>query len=115
MQPCPFSSTIGPRALQMPKRSCLFFFFCVCLFLIVIAQFLYHCFDDEGKFTRGAAAWLLLQAGVLRETKKGCDLSALFPPLSELELSRSRDNVLARSMDKAEVNQELFNFFLSVV
>ena len=65
-------------------------------------EFLYHCFDDAGRFTRGAAAWLLLRAGVLRAAdERGPDLAALFPPLSELELSRSRDAVLMRSGETA--------------
>jgi hypothetical protein len=66
-------------------------------------DFLYHCFDDEGKFTRGAAAWLLFKIGVFKEVKKdSCDVNKLFPPLSELELSKSRDNVLAKSVEIVE-------------
>lgn len=66
-------------------------------------EFLYSCFDEQGRFTRGAAAWLLLRAGVLRaaDESAGPDLAALFPPLSELELSRSRDAVLMRSGETA--------------
>ncbi len=70
-------------------------------------DFLYHCFDDDGKFTRGAAAWLLHKSGVLRvaDGVSSADMKELFPPLSELSLSRSRDAVMLRSGDHEATEQ----------
>jgi hypothetical protein len=70
-------------------------------------DFLYHCFDDNGKFTRGAAAWLLHKSGVLRvaDGVAAADITDLFPPLSELSLSRSRDAVMMRSGELAAAEQ----------
>jgi hypothetical protein len=66
-------------------------------------EFLYHAFDEEGRFTRGAAAWLLLRVGVFKAADgEQPDIKTLFPPLSELEVSRSRDAVLMRSAGAEE-------------
>jgi len=66
-------------------------------------EFLYHCFDEEGRLTQGALVWMLHQMGILKlAADKALDETLLFPPLSEVALNASK-GALARSASAMEV------------
>ncbi len=66
-------------------------------------EFLFHCFDTNGKFTVGCAAWLLLRMGVLCVPAGGVlDEDAMFPALDESlkdSIRASRERILHESGD----------------
>jgi hypothetical protein len=80
-----------------------------------VDEFLFHCFDEMGLFTQGAVVFMLYKMGILKLQKKDgkIDIDALFPPMTELELSRSRGagvvldeapEPLTKSMGKEEMD-----------
>ena len=68
-------------------------------------EFLYHCFDLEGNFTKGAVAWMLFRFDVLR-MKDGVKFKKLendlFPPMDDEDLKVSMENFLAKSKEANE-------------
>jgi hypothetical protein len=64
-------------------------------------DFLFHAFDEMGNFTVGCVYWLLYKLGVFRlaDGVASVDVDKLFPPLDEIRLSRSRENILSRSRE----------------
>lgn len=59
---------------------------------------MFHCFDDKGQFTLGSIVWILFKIGIFKpeRSESEIDVNALFPPLDEIRLSVSRENLLAR-------------------
>ena len=70
-------------------------------------EFMWHLFDEEGNFTRGVVAWILYKMGCLKiDEKHEMEISNMFPPLDELELSRSQGYALERSGQAAVTSLE---------
>ncbi len=67
-------------------------------------EFLYHCFDAEGRLTEGALVWMLHQMGVLKLAEnKSLEEKLLFPPLDEDTIRASRER-LANSATNVPLN-----------
>lgn len=67
-------------------------------------EFLFHCFDENGAFTKGAVAWMLYKIGVLKPAEGAqVDDLALFPPVVVEDM---RDELL-RSREKAHVEGDM--------
>jgi len=80
-------------------------------------EFLYHCFDEEGKFTMGAVAWLLYKMEILCVAPdKTVDLEALFPDMDESVVEEIRKSLSGMRIDNTplkssaeELKEELQN------
>lgn len=76
-------------------------------------EFLYHCFDTEGRFTRNTVAYVLWKMGVLMPCEEISVVEKrLFPPLDPVahdEIRRSLDvlrNSLKNSVDQIRASAE---------
>lgn len=70
-----------------------------------VEEFLYHCFDVNGKFTNGCVAWLLYRMGILKLDLEGAsiDYDKMFPPIDD----EDRDEI--RASREANRNRENSN------
>ena len=66
-------------------------------------EFLFHCFDECGNFTRGTVCWLLYKMDVLSLEGKSLDEDLLFPEIDEekKEQIRNSRDAIVRSMEQS--------------
>lgn len=71
-------------------------------------EFLFHCFDTSGLFTRGAVAWMLYQMGIFSVPEGGkVDEEALFPKLDEDTINEIRASRELLAVSAQELDNKL--------